>query len=210
MFVSRLSSSTISSFSKCVMLLWTLHSVSVQAQTDLVERARADYENGKLDEARKYLDEATKMPQYLTDPYSWLLRGFVYKDLYKRAMVADSADNLRATALASFFMGNSYDKDGKYRDHAMTACEYLSRSYYNDAAAALDVADELRAIEMFSKYKETSLRLDTNMDLRERECSNSVMHWVLCTRNGPGRTTAYNRGSTRLLRRMFIRSRSTP
>lgn len=169
MRVSQFNSSVVWVFSISAMLCGVLHSTSLHAQTDLVERARAEYENGRLDEARSILDEAVKMPQYAAEPYSWLLRGFVYKDLYKRAVMADSADMLRAEALASFFTSFSYDMEGKYRHDGMPPCEYLSRAYFNDAAAALDVNDELRAIEMFSKYKETSLRMDPNVALGERE-----------------------------------------
>jgi len=98
-----------------------------------------------------------------------LLRGFVYKDTYKTATPVEKADVFRDEALASLFTCMALDTAGTYRENAKQAYDFLARSYFNDAAKALNDMDETRALQMFSKYKEAAFRLDPKVELKTRE-----------------------------------------
>lgn len=140
----------------------------LRAQDPLVEALR-HYQAGDLSQARALIDEAVRTPAHTADPEAWLLRGFVYKDLFKNATDADSADQVRDEALNSLHSALVLDKDSTYRDNARQAYEYLTRSCFNDAAKALNEMREENALELFAKYKAAVLRLDGTAPVRARE-----------------------------------------
>lgn len=138
------------------------------AQDPFVEALRR-YQAGELGQARALIDEAVTMPAHKENPEAWLLRGFVYKDLYKGAANAMDADGSREEALNSLFTCLQMDKDSTYKDNALQAYDYLARSCFNEAAKALNEGDEVRATALFAKYKAAVMRLDPEADLRARE-----------------------------------------
>lgn len=140
----------------------------LRAQDPLVEALR-HYQAGELQQARILVDEAVRSPAHTADPEAWLLRGFIYKDLFKNATDPDSADHVRDEALNSLHSTLVLDKDSTYRDNAVQAYEYLTRSCFNDAAKALNEMSEERALQLFARYKAAVLRLDRNAPVRVRE-----------------------------------------
>ncbi len=138
------------------------------AQDPFVEALRR-YQAGELGQARALIDEAVTMPAHTENPEAWLLRGFVYKDLYKAATTPADADRSRDEALNSLFTCLELDKDSAYAENATQAYDYLARSCFNEAAKGLNEGDEVRATELFAKYKAAVLRLDPKADLRSRE-----------------------------------------
>lgn len=150
----------------CLLLL--LVGVLVQAQDPFVEALRR-YQSGELGQARALIDEAVTMPAHKENPEAWLLRGFVYKDLFKVAATTDDGDRSRDEALGSLFTCLRLDKDSTYADNATQAYDYLARSCFNDAAKSLNEGDEVRATALFAKYKAAVLLRTPNADLRIRE-----------------------------------------
>jgi tetratricopeptide (TPR) repeat protein len=139
------------------------------AQTDPLVAALQSYQSGDLVQARKHVDAAVRSTEYREDAEAWLVRGYIYKDIFKDMPVGAEADEMRDEAIGSLLTCLSLDADGSYRENALQAYEYLSRTYFNDAAKALNDQDEVRAQTMFSKYKETTLRMDPNAKLLARE-----------------------------------------
>ncbi len=152
-----------------IAVLALLSASSLAAQVDPLVEALRKYQAGDLSGARSLVDEAVRTPEHMENAEAWLLRGFVYKDSYKSSKETTQADVLRDEALASLYTCLGLDEAGTYRDNATQAYEFLTRSYFNDAAKALNEMDEVRAIAMFQKYKEASLRSDPKADLRLRE-----------------------------------------
>lgn len=146
------------------------------AQGDALVEALRKYQAGELSGARSLIDEAVRTSAHAENPEAWLLRGFVYKDTYKGATDMEQADMLRDEAVASLYTCISLDVARTYRDNAEQAYEFLSRSYFNDAAKALNEMNEERALLMYGKYKEATLRLDPNavMQAREVEFTNAL------------------------------------
>lgn len=152
-----------------IAVLALLSASWLAAQVDPLVEALRKYQAGDLSGARSLVDEAVRTPEHMENAEAWLLRGFVYKDSYKSSKETTQADVLRDEALASLYTCLGLDEAGTYRDNATQAYEFLTRSYFNDAAKALNEMDEVRAIAMFQKYKEASLRSDPKADLRLRE-----------------------------------------
>lgn len=151
-----------------IAVLTALTTTWLSAQGDVLVEALRRYQTTDLAGARMLVDSAVRTTQHAENPEAWLLRGFIYKDLYKGAADVPHGDVLRDEALASLFTCIGLDKSGTYKDNALQAYEFLTRSFFNDAAKALSDMNEDRALLVFPKYKEAASRTDPNVDLRGR------------------------------------------
>lgn len=155
---------------RIVIAVLTLFWVNgLAAQGDPLVAALRKYQGGDLAGARTLIDQAVLSPDHAENAEAWLLRGFVYKDTYKSATVLEEADLMRDEALLSLYTCIGLDTAGSYQDNARQAYDFLTRSYFNDAARALNEINEERALMVFLKFKEASLKLDPDTDLRARE-----------------------------------------
>lgn len=152
-----------------IALLSLLTIASAVAQTDPLVEALRRYQAGELAQARTLVDDAVTSPAHLQDPEAWLLRGFIYKDLFKGMSSGTEADAVRDTALTSLLTCLDLDKEGTYRDNAVQAYDFLARSCFNDAAKALNDMQEDRAVFLFRRYKDAILTRDPKASVTARE-----------------------------------------
>lgn len=149
--------------------LFAMVVATANAQDPLVEALRS-YQGGDLAKARTLIDEAVLTPAHANDPEAWLLRGFVYKDVFKGASANPAeADRARDDAMNSLYRSMVLDKDSTYRDNATQAYDYLAKSCFNEAARAVNEGDETRAMLLFDKYQEAVTRVQPKADMRAKE-----------------------------------------
>ncbi len=151
-----------------IVVLAVLASSWLGAQTDVLVEALRKYQAADLAAARTLVDSAVRTPVHAENPEAWLLRGFIYKDLYKSTVDVPQADLFRDEALASLYTCIGSDTVGTYKENALQAYEFLTRTFFNDAAKALSEMNEDRALVVFPKYKEAALRIDPTVDLKGR------------------------------------------
>ena len=164
-----------------LLLILALPAMALRAPDPLVEALRK-YQAGDLQGARELVDDAVTSAQHMGNAEAWLLRGFVYKDIYKAKSGGAEGDAARDTALASLYRTITIDKDSTYRDNAVQAYEFLSRSCYNEAAKALADGTDDRAVTLYDSYRESVLLLDPKTDLRAREAEFSNALGTLYTK----------------------------
>ncbi len=152
-----------------ITILWILTCMTMQAQGDPLVEALRKFQAGDLAGAKTLVDQAVRDPLHAEDPEAWLLRGFVYKDSFKDTKAGPEADLVRNEALASLYTCIGLDSAGTYRENAMQAYDYLARTFFNDAARAMQELQDERARALFDNYKEAILRLDPQANLRKRE-----------------------------------------
>ena len=152
-----------------IALCCCLVALASSAQQDLLIEANGAYREGDLAGARGLLDKAVKEVTLVNSPETWVLRGFVYKDLYKNEPAGPSADLLRDEALASLFMGRETDGEKVYAKNIAQAYDFLTKTIYNDAAKALNDLDHERGIALYAKYKEACLRFDQGSSFTARD-----------------------------------------
>jgi hypothetical protein len=150
------------------LLIAALLSIAGLAQDPLVEALRK-YQTGDLQGARELVDNAVAGQAHARNAEAWLLRGFVYKDVYKARAGSEEGDRARDTALASLHQSLLLDRDSTYKENAMQAYEYLSRSCYNEAAKALNEGQDTRAVTLFDTYRESVIKVRPKADLKARE-----------------------------------------
>ena len=154
--------------SAIVVLLLPLALCSV-AQKDDFSLAYEQYQAGDLAAARTLIDRAAQQPELAADAGVWLLRGFIYKDLFKSNTWGAAADSLRDTALSSLSTCLARDSSNTYGKDARQAYDYLAKTFYNDAAKALNDDDPEHATQLYAKHKETTLFLDPGHDFAVRD-----------------------------------------
>jgi tetratricopeptide (TPR) repeat protein len=152
-----------------IALLAVLTTVLLPAQGDPLVEALRSYQAGDLTKAREHIDKAVRTTEHAEDPEAWLVRGYVYKDLFKDLSSGNEAEIIRDEAVGSLFTSLTFDTDGTYRENALQAYDYLTRTYFNDAAKALNELNDQRALAFFAKYKESVLRVDPKAPLKARE-----------------------------------------
>lgn len=152
-----------------VLLFLQLIALGAFAQPGALVEANRLYQAGDLAGARKVLDDAVKSPELSHSPEAWVLRGFVYKDLFKGMTAGPEADLVRDEALASLFTSTVVDTAKEYAQSSLQAYDYLCKTTYNDAARALNELDDARALALYSRYKESVLRLDAGHSFATRD-----------------------------------------
>lgn len=151
------------------LVLWAFLAGLVGLAQDPLAQALERYKAGDLAASRSFIDEAVKVPANAEDPEAWLLRGFIYKDVFKEVTNEAEGDLVRNEAVASLFTCMELDREGAYRENARQAYDFLARTYFNDAAKALNAGDDRRAEAQYAKYRETVLRVDPGADMRARD-----------------------------------------
>lgn len=159
-----------------IVVLFLLMTAPSWAQSDLLINANSAYQEKDLPRAKELLDKAVKDPAHNATPEAWVLRGFVYKDIYKDAPGAPDAEVVRDEALASLLMAREMDASGKYAQNINLGYDYLAKTIFNDAAKALNEMEHERAVALFAKYKEVCLRLDpkASFEARDTEFENAL------------------------------------
>ena len=92
-----------------LLLFLVLVAMALRAQDPLVEALRK-YQAGDLQGSRVLVDAAVASTQHAANAEAWLLRGFVYKDLYKAKSGTREGDAARDSALASLYRTVVMDK----------------------------------------------------------------------------------------------------
>ena len=150
----------------CAMLLPV---VGMAQGADRFAEALRVYQEGDLAKARAIIDDVVQQDGFVRDPEAWLLRGFVYKDLFKAAAETPGADTLRTTALNSLFECSRLDTAGLYRENATQAYDYLAKTIYNDAVRALNNMNADAAVERYGLYKAAVARMGLKHDMQARD-----------------------------------------
>ncbi len=139
------------------------------AQMQLVEDAYRQVSEGKLDSAKLSIDKATLHEECKNDMQAWLVKGFVYKELYKSKEINNHNSPLREESVKALEKATELDKGGQSRDKINAQLKFLAAKYYNDAGKTMDTLRYTLSISNFEKYLNISRRIDNNFDPRPRE-----------------------------------------
>ncbi len=160
----------------CTFLIaFLLAGLQTKAQGNLLAQVNDRYRSGDLQGAHTLVDKAIEDPGLANSAEVWVLRGFIYKDLYKASNGAE-AEMLRDEALASLYTATTHDEAGQYAQSSLAAYDFLVKTIYNDAAHALNNLQPDRAIALYAKYGEGLRRLvpDTVLTQKDVDFKNAL------------------------------------
>lgn len=159
---------------KKVLTILTLifcFSAAMLAQFEKVTEARRLYQEKNYAQAQITIDEAMQHPELELDAYAWLMRGYIYKDIYKKVDKGDPHSKARGRALEYAMKAMELDtsKDQVFFSDGYKLYDHLAKTYYNDAARAMNKKDHEGAVQHFEDYERTILELTPDADLTQKQ-----------------------------------------
>ncbi len=133
-----------------------------RGQNDNLAKAYNCMQKGNADSARIYIDKAMSDPSVRKDAQTWYLRGFVYKELYKKYESDDIRSELRDTSVHDLFISYRIDSSHENKETTFPTLKYLAATYYNDAASNMDSVHFHVAMFAYNKHKAIMRRISTD------------------------------------------------
>jgi len=115
---------------------------------------------GNVDSAKLFIDKAMADSGTHKDPQYWYVRGFIYKELYKKYEMANKLSEFRDTAIADLFRSVKLDTSAANKKDNLVTAKFLVGTYYNDASDMLDSMHYTTAKRYFASFKATEQRID--------------------------------------------------
>ena len=143
-------------------------SLGAIAQPATITQAHEAYKSGELQKAKELIDDVVGQERYAQRSDAWLIRGYIYMNVFKDVDKADAVAKSRDVALESLYNAVQYDEENKNRDNAYDAFNYLTTTLFNDAARSLNEMNDKLALTLFNKYVAAEKRLYPDKDLTEK------------------------------------------
>lgn len=138
------------------------------AQQERVAKALEFVEAGDYDKAKIEIDAATTHETTNSDSYTWYVKGFIYKELYKKYEKNNPLSPLRNEAIASLKKSMELDTKGENINENKQTLKFLATTLNNDAANSLSNNNAEAAQKAFEKYKEVTLLIEPNTNLKPK------------------------------------------
>ncbi|HAA00034.1 MAG TPA: hypothetical protein DEP18_03420 [Flavobacteriales bacterium] len=139
------------------------------AQGPVAERALQAYQGNEWDKAARIIDSASVASGEAADPFTWHLRGFIYKDIYKIAQKENRNSTARAIAIESFYKSNELDKAGDFTQRNNGSIRSLVISYFNDAVRLMDTTNYMESEKFYLEYKRQMKRFAPATDFMKSD-----------------------------------------
>lgn len=148
--------------------LMMLFAAASFAQQERVAKALDYVEAGDFEKAKTEIDAAVLNEATSTDSYAWYVKGFVYKELYKKNEKSNPLSPLRNEAIAALKKSMELDTKGENVNEYKQTLKFLATTLNNDAANSINANNPEAAQKAFEKYKETMLLIDPQTDLKPK------------------------------------------
>ena len=139
------------------------------AQQEKLALAYELYNGNKLDSARMLIDEVSNHPETSNDFQAWLIKAYVYKDLYKRNENSKEAGEIRNEAVKSFLKSRDLDVEKKELSNINQNLKFLASKYFNESRSKIDTIHHLEAQGLSEEFKKINLLVDPNLSFTARD-----------------------------------------
>lgn len=134
------------------VLVLSISAYTSFGQMELVEKAFNFYNNGQLDSAKTNIDKGILDAEAAADYQAWIIKGFVYKELYKKDQSNDPSSGYREIAIESFKKALELDKGKEQEANTIQGIKFLGSKYKNDAIKLMDTTNYELSETLFEKY----------------------------------------------------------
>lgn len=138
---------------------------------NLLDQAMKAYQDQDYPTAMKLIESVVTSEQFAKDPYAWHLKGYIYKDYFKKVENESAASPNRLIAMEAYVNSKKLDDKNEYIDNNLGNIKYLAVSYYNDAVRNMDTVNYKKAEDFYLKYKEYYLLYDPAMNYDKADIS---------------------------------------
>lgn len=126
-------------------------------------------QRGEVDSAKKEIDLHMQDPASQTDPESWYLYGFVYKEMYKKYENTNPSSTYRTQAYEAFRKSLQLDTVTARTKATRDNIRYLAGRFYNDAVTTLDTVHYAVSVKCYEQYREAAVLADPGFDIRKKD-----------------------------------------
>lgn len=105
-------------------------------------------------------------------PYSWYVKGFIYKEIYKNTEPNNRNSQYRAEATESFSKSLEMDKKGEFNEMNKAGIKYLASTYYNDAlirSRDFDMNSNNEPSVLFNQFRKLMRLVDPTFPIKKYE-----------------------------------------
>jgi tetratricopeptide (TPR) repeat protein len=156
-------------FNHILFFIWLIFPQLAYSQAEKVSAAYDLYQKGALDEAKADIDAAVIHQETNTDSEAWYLRGFIYKELYKKREKNNPQSPLREEALNSFRKSMEFDNEKEQLDDNLKNLQFFANTYFNDAVEGLKPESYKQSEISFIQYRSLMLELNQAQALFPKE-----------------------------------------
>lgn len=136
---------------------------------DLIYTIQNYIQQGDIANAKIASDSAIKIKELKDNPRTWYLRGYAYKEYYKKFEATTRSLAGREEAYKSFVYSIKIDANNELVAENQKNLKTLATLYYNDVKAFIDTFNTVSAIKYFDLYKRTALAADSSIDFSKKE-----------------------------------------
>ncbi|HXB13585.1 MAG TPA: hypothetical protein VNZ45_16475 [Bacteroidia bacterium] len=121
---------------------------------------------GSTDSAKIFIDKAMADSAVRKNATGWYVRGFIYKELYKKYEVSSKLKSAyRDTAVKALLTSILLDTSATNKKACLPTLKFIAGTYYNDASALMDSLHYITAINYYGKYRNISIKTDPSANL---------------------------------------------
>lgn len=154
---------------KIIYILIFVFASSLVNSQNLLDQALKAYQDQDFENAMKFIEGAVVNETFANDPYAWHLKGYIYKDYFKKIENEKSDSKNREIAIAAFSKSKELDEKGEYIDNNLGNIKYLAICYYNDAVRSMDTASYKKAESYYENYKKFYVIFDASTDFSKND-----------------------------------------
>ncbi len=125
------------------------------AQQPKITEAYTFLQKNDLDNAVKAIETATSSPETANEPKAWYYKGFIYKEVYKRKESTIDDSPARQKSLDALSKCISFDPKNQFAEESRKVVKYLSSTFKNDGAKALNNRVYDKSIKNYENYLQT-------------------------------------------------------
>ncbi len=172
--------STIKQLVTCIAGFLFLGLVPVLAQTPAIAAEAVELcQAKKYAEALASIEKGIADPQAGQHPFTWYVKGFIHKEIYKNQETKQRQSSQRELAVECFEKALALDARREYVAQTHVAMKYLASTYYNDAMLTSQEFDLTNAdgyMELYYKFRKLMRTVDpvTNLAPFERDLAKSA------------------------------------
>lgn len=152
-----------------ILVVLVLGSFTAFAQPKLTLDAMAKCNQGELDSAQLFIDEAITQDGGVDDAQTWTYRGYIYKAIYKANERSNPNSPARLTSIESYKKSITLKNEGLSQEQSLQGITYLSKTFYNDAVRALNAKNHEQAIKNYGEYKEVKKYIEPMHSFKEED-----------------------------------------
>lgn len=149
-----------------IALLFVLMQWCAYAQTDSLNSATLHYSKKEYYLAKTAIDAASTDPSTMNMTYTWYMRAFIYKEIYRTYESGDRNSPAREEAVKAFAKLIPMDTVPEYKE-ARQALKALAATYFNQSKEYFTPGSYKTAIVFFEKYEKYMKIADPKIDTKE-------------------------------------------